>query len=286
MTGKMVGERKLGSNCVCQSKCMDAIGEEECAKIFSSFWALGDHSVLNAYPAGLTDVSEVKGRTKSGGEHSHRGATMKYKVSVNGSDKKVCKHAFLSLHGISNGRFIRILEKKHLGGPGTDMRGQHSNCSCENSDFVKAHINSTPKQPSHYSRVKIPNKRCLSPELNIVKLHQMYKEKCVKKNMEPVSEYRYRYIFNHGFNFSFGRPFQDTCKECDRLDMHIKSTGGEEGKNLKLELNLHQREAEAAYEALKQDGARSKQDPSTVVVCFDLQQALPTPIIHTSVVFL
>jgi hypothetical protein len=37
----MVGERKLGSNCVCQSKCMDAIGEEECAKIVSSFWALG-----------------------------------------------------------------------------------------------------------------------------------------------------------------------------------------------------------------------------------------------------
>jgi hypothetical protein len=52
----MVGERKLGSNCVCQSKCMDAIGEEECATIFSSFWALGRLSEQNAYLAGLTDV--------------------------------------------------------------------------------------------------------------------------------------------------------------------------------------------------------------------------------------
>ena len=94
----------------------------------------------------------------------------------------------------------------------------------------------------------------------------MYKEKCIKNNMEPVSEYWYRYIFNHKFNFSFGRPFQDTCKECDRLDMQIKSTGGEEEKNLELELNLHQRKAESAQEALKQDGAWSKQDPSTVVV--------------------
>jgi hypothetical protein len=31
---------------------------------------------------------------------------MKYKVSVNGFDKKVCKQAFLSLHCISNGRII------------------------------------------------------------------------------------------------------------------------------------------------------------------------------------
>ena len=54
--------------------------------------------------------------------------------------------------------------------------------------------------------------------------------------------------------------------------MQIISTGGEEEKkNLELELNFHQSEAEAAYEALKQDGAWLRQDPSTVVVCFDLQ---------------
>jgi hypothetical protein len=81
---------------------------------------------------------------------------MKYKVGVNGFDKKVCKQAFLSWHGISNRRLIRILEKKHcLSSPGTDMRGQHSNrsnkTSSESTDFVKTHINSIPKQSSHYS---------------------------------------------------------------------------------------------------------------------------------------
>jgi hypothetical protein len=45
---------------------MDATGEEECTKIFSSFWALGNNSVQNAYLAGLTDVCEVKRKTKSG----------------------------------------------------------------------------------------------------------------------------------------------------------------------------------------------------------------------------
>jgi hypothetical protein len=51
---------------------MDAIGEEECAKIFSSLWALRDYSVQNAYLAGFTDVYEVKRKTKSGGEQSQR----------------------------------------------------------------------------------------------------------------------------------------------------------------------------------------------------------------------
>jgi hypothetical protein len=223
------------------SKCTDAIGEEECVKIFS-FCALGHYSVQNAYLAGLIDVCEVKRKTKSGEEHSCREATMKYKVSVNRFDNKVCKQAFfLSLHGISNGRLIRILDKKHcLGSPGTDMRRQHSNCSnktsYENTDFVKAHINSIPKQSSHYSRVKIPNKRYLLPVLDIVKLYQMYKEKCIENNKEPVSQYRYRYIFHHEFNLSFGRPFQGTYKECDRLDMQIKPTGEEEKKNLSLNL--------------------------------------------------
>jgi hypothetical protein len=65
----------------------------------------------------------------------------------------------------------------------------------------------------------------------------MYKEKCIENNKEPVSEYRCRYIFNHEFDLSFSGPFQDTCKECDRLDMQIKSTGGEEKRKI-WSLNL------------------------------------------------
>ena len=67
MTGKIVGERKVGRNCVYQSKCMDVIGEEECAKIFFSFCALRDYSCQNAYLAGLTDVCEVIRKNKSRG---------------------------------------------------------------------------------------------------------------------------------------------------------------------------------------------------------------------------
>ena len=54
---------------------------------------------------------------------------------------------------------------------------------------------------------------------------------------------------------------------------------------LNAEWELHKRKAERAYQELKEDGAKAKVDSDLDVITFDLQQALATPLLRTSVVF-
>ena len=54
---------------------------------------------------------------------------------------------------------------------------------------------------------------------------------------------------------------------------------------LVAEWELHKRKAERAYQVLKNDSARAKSDPNMDVICFDLQQPLPTLLLSTNVVF-
>ena len=55
--------------------------------------------------------------------------------------------------------------------------------------------------------------------------------------------------------------------------------------NLRGELELHLRRAERAYQQLKEDTALSKSDRNVLLLTFDLQQSLPTPVLTTNVVF-
>ena len=56
-------------------------------------------------------------------------------------------------------------------------------------------------------------------------------------------------------------------------------------KQFEGELMLHQAKAERGYQALKEDTALAKSDPSVKAITFDLQQTLATPLISTNVVF-
>ena len=71
--------------------------------------------------------------------------------------------------------------------------------------FVKEHIESFPKYRSHYSRKDNPHRSYLSPTLSTSKMFELYKTKCSEVEMEPVSEWMYRKIFNTEYNLCFGR---------------------------------------------------------------------------------
>ena len=83
------------------------------------------------------------------------------------------------------------------------------------------------------------------------------------------------------------RPKSDTCKTCDSLQVKLAVPGLDEGTNaqLKGELMLHQAKGERGYQALKEDTALAKSDPTVKAITFDLQQTLPTPALSTSVFF-
>ena len=100
-----------------------------------------------------------------------------------------------------------------------------------------------------------------------------------------VKEWLYHKIFTEEFNIGFGYPRSDTCETCDLLKVVIDSAGHEEEcTKLQTELATHHGKAAKGYESLRSD---SKNDESTLVLSFDLQQNLPVPIlVHGSMLYL
>lgn len=121
--------------------------------------------------------------------------------------ERVCKTAFLSIFGISNGLLGRALalETAEGGAPHRDQRRCHvpvNKTPEEKIEQIKEHISKFPCYKSHYSRQYNPNCKYLSPDISISKMYALYKE---EQGEQAVSEWKYRQVFNSSFNLTFGR---------------------------------------------------------------------------------
>ena len=110
-------------------------------------------------------------------------------------------------------------------------------------------------------------------------MYRAYVEKCEGDNTHPVKASFYTNIFKSEFNISFKPPLQDTCQICDR---QLASAPDAPPDPTTM---LHLARAQAAKDAFKADKAASVELDAPACVTMDLQQALPTPHISTSVVF-
>uniref|UniRef100_A0A6P7GXD3 Uncharacterized protein LOC114341876 n=1 Tax=Diabrotica virgifera virgifera TaxID=50390 RepID=A0A6P7GXD3_DIAVI len=170
-----------------------------------------------------------------------------------------------------------------------DKRGKgtsHRKISENDTKLITDHINKFPRYRSHYSRKDNAASRYLSSELNVQCMYKLYKEICVEDHRTPVKLSYYRYVFNNHFNLRFHRPHSDTCSRCDKYQNIIKhSTDQRNVAETKVQLSVHHCKAELACETKKIDIDTYISSADTLVVCFDLQQTLPTPLITTSKVF-
>ena len=163
----------------------------------------------NAFICGCVKVFATKhkdGRCTS----SRRQYSRIYYVQDGQVSERVCKTAFLSIFGISNGRLGRALSSQAEAGgvPHRDQRGRHepsNKTSEEKIEMIKEHISKFPCYQSHYSRRDNPNRKYLSPDLSVSKMYALYKEHCSEQDVEAVSEWKYRHVFNTTFNLTFGR---------------------------------------------------------------------------------
>nr|CAH7732524.1 unnamed protein product [Callosobruchus chinensis] len=168
--------------------------------------------------------------------------------------------------------------------PKMDKRGRHQNRANKISeadlDNVRMHIKSIPKYTNHYSRQKNPNKVYIDHDFSISAIyHGYYLEWCKDKDLQPVKESYYRKVFCTEFNIGFKLPKTDTCKTCDSLNIQIKDalSKKEPADRLNFQLELHHRRAEALQKSLKDEIENAKQTKDTLVISFDLEQALPVP---------
>jgi len=165
--------------------------------------------VQNAFICGCVKVFATK-RSSVKSTSSRRQFSRIYYIQNGPVSERVCKTAFLSIFGISNGRLGRALSSQAAGGgaPHQDQRGRHvpaNKTSQEKIEQIKEHIAKFPCYQSHYSRHDNPNRQYLSPDLSIPKMYALYKDHCSEQGLDAVSEWKYRHVFNTNFNLTFGR---------------------------------------------------------------------------------
>ena len=125
----------------------------------------------------------------------------------------------LSTLAVSQEMIYGVHEKKEevSGIVKPDGRGKHNNhYKVTQDERVIARINSFPVIDSHYCRVKT-NQKYLEADLNMEKMYDQYKEKCLTEGISYVKPSYYRYLFNNNFNIAFHVLKTDRCEKCEEI---------------------------------------------------------------------
>ncbi len=177
----------------------------------------------------------------------------KYFVETNNKRKKVCKNAFLILHQIKRSRLeVKIQQNREIS---EDLRGKHgNNWNCLPQEVVEDildFIENLPARESHYSPKTEKNRKYLSSDLNVSKLHQKFID--LYHEYEKVVSYEFFKNYFKKFNLGFGFPRNDICGDCELFNVQIKSSKSEsEIISLKNKFKAHQTEAEMFYKIQKE----------------------------------
>lgn len=260
--------------------CKSKITGEIADIIFEEFWAQGDHHEQMLYVASRVNFEAPQRRRKRDADsEKNRTVTYKYHFKVNGKPIQVCKDTFLAVLNVSESFVRNTMEKARRSVTGTttaliDDRGNHPpkhELKPVTEEAIQTHIASFPTYVSHYGRSQSQTLYFPS-HLNYSIMHGLY---CETDNPR-VSYWTYKYYVKMTGK-KFKKPHTDTCNTCDKLQMKINVSEGEQQADFKRQLDLHQRKAEKAYQVKRDMKAEANDDDSMRVLIFDLQQCLPTP---------
>lgn len=303
LRGKLVLSRKIRPDCKCKNKCFIKVSDVEKNIIINMFNTIANKEKQDTYIAGLIKLNSVARRRPSITDNSKpKSCSCIYFIRIKEVEKRVCKKAFCSFLGIGKNRVQRIIKSLQKNEPSPlDKRGKHVNRGNKINEQIvfqiQTHIESFPARESHYSRIKNDSMRYLSPDLNMMKMYELYLIKYENEkwnqmqennNIKPIVSYDfYRKYFSTNYKLSFGYPRVDTCQTCDRLQNLIAAEKDNElKKKLETEKQLHVSKAEVFYVDLRQKSEEAKLENSEIdVVSFDFQQNMPLPHIPCGDVF-
>lgn len=259
----------------CKKKCSDKVDPEKRREIFSRFYKLDEDTKNMLLFKSMT--CKVPSRPQKNAAN-HKSVSFTYTININNTGVTVCKKAFCSLYQIGKKKveYLQQSIKEGLHTPKPNRRGKHDNRPHKIAEDVKQyiieHIKLFPASESHYSRNKNPNKKYLSPLLNISKMYKLYREKCSEENKDScfyIKYCTYSKIFSTEFNLSFGEPRSDTCSTCD------SGKCDEE----------HKQNYKEAFSLQREDREYAKSSNGVCYLTMDLQQTLPLPKLTTSKAF-
>ena len=150
---------------------------------------------------------------------------------------------------------------------------KHAKLSDEQKNGVISHIDSFTVIKSHYCKAKT-NKKYLEAGLNIQKLNDLYKEKCIRENKPLEKSTYYRYIFNTCYNIGFHITRTDRFEKCGEIKIKKSQNVSIsiEEKNLH---DLHIAEKLAMREQKKKDKLIINEN--CLLVVFDLENVITLP---------
>lgn len=210
---KCINEGQLCTS-KCRLKCTTTVNVETRKLLFEAYYKM-EINVKNTYL--LKSLKKFETARVSKNATRVRSCSFKYLIKSGISEIQVCKSAFCEIFQIGRKK-VDIIQQRHTEGasPREDLQGKHFNRPHKIQDhvitFIVEHINSFPADSSHYSRNNNPNRKYLSPTLNIHQLYLLYIEKCDEKNKTQcykVKEGTFRNIFCTKFNLGFGSPQSD-----------------------------------------------------------------------------
>lgn len=210
-------------------------------------------------------------------------------INDKGTEIEVCRWFFYKLLQVNKYRCIYAIKTAKENPSSIDSRGHRSSVNkIKESDmnYLRDFISKFPKYESHYGR-SASKRMYLSPNLNIIKMFKEYRNVCEFHNRPTVSETTFRKVFNFEFNLAFKTRKKDTCKQCDKFEIEIKSsTSYEKTQQLEKEKNHHFDHVNAVKNKFKDDVKFAENaENKTICLTFDLQKTLETPVLTTNVAY-
>ncbi|KAK7089570.1 hypothetical protein V1264_024516 [Littorina saxatilis] len=264
----------------CRYRCTQKMSSDQRLELFQTFYALGTYERQKDFVC--TNVKQKKTVTILGEDNQpsqkKRQVCRVFTFTVEGTVHRVCKKFFLSTLAKGETYVDHALENT-CGGVfcATGRRGKappHNKFSEESVNQATEHISSFPVVESHYTR-KDTQRMYLPSNLTIKKMYDLYLERCQQQEQRPVSQKKYRQIFNENFNYSFHTPKKDQCAICVIHDSKLKqgTASDEEKQRFKEHIDRKNR----ARDEKDGDKREATANPSKHVVTIDLQAVLQAP---------
>lgn len=253
----------------CRFKCSQHFTQDRREEIFREFWSLTDDE-KNVFYGNTVDRS-VKEKTLK--EKSRRNFSYKYHFRQGLDRVRVCKEFYLTTLDISQRRVQYFYDKLANAQQGiNDNRGRHPKrrTSDESREYIRQHIQSFNRIPSHYCR-QSSEKEYLEHGLSVAKMYDMYCDKCKADNVKSEAIHTYRKIFMTEFNISFFKPKKDLCDLCEEHEI-AKTIAGEVPPILTTKYDGHIKD-KVSTKSERDNDRKSKQ----VVICFDLENVIACP---------
>jgi len=203
----------------CRWKCFETFPLSERQNLFKDFYNL-DLSSQHTFIANLRTEFTKKKRKRPTRGAKKRKKIFKERKSFQWvlDGKRICAQAVYVIFQISAG-FLIDTDKMGKKKPQT-LKNVGRSLNQDVKNVIREHIESFPKEFSHYHRKNIPDKSFIYHTL-INSCADMYAQFKIKHQtnialLEAVSEQYYRTMFRNEFNVGFKQPYGDTCSVCDQ----------------------------------------------------------------------